>query len=364
MNRQALTMPHARVTVELATLSDCVAYGKADPELLRMEYKDLAARSHGGFSAARFEPEAVPPVAAAPYAGVIENPLAPPVITGTTYSIDLALQNPTRVITPQVLDLTRLKFFVDKMYANAGGVTGGAVIYDIVAGGDQFADRDVARVGPGDEFPLVTFSRRAPAAAEVEKWGAKFFFPDEARDRNNLSEWTRAMRQLANTVVRKINQRGVEILEAFISANARTVTGNNWSNVNTTYSAGSNYTLFPQRDFARADLIASQEEMEMAYRLWIINPLQLFELEGIYGDKLGALLSSLNVDIYVTNRVADGVAYAVAPNQVGEMRIEKPLGTVTWRVEGREGTWVQSSVRPLMFANNPFAILKFVGLHG
>jgi hypothetical protein len=65
--------------------------------------------------------------------------------------------------------------------------------------------------------------------------------------------------------------------------------------------------------------------MDMDYNLWIMNPNEMFNLEGIYGDKLGALLDSYDIDIFVTNRVAAGSAYAVAEGQVGEMRVEKPL---------------------------------------
>jgi hypothetical protein len=218
-------------------------------------------------------------------------------------------------------------------------------------------------VEPGSEFPEIAFSRRAPSVATVEKWGAKFRFLDEARDRNNIGEFTRAMRQMANTIVRKINQRGVQILESFITSNSRTVSGVSWGSVNTTYASGTNWTLMPARDFAKVDLIAEQEEMGVDYNLWILNPADMFNLEGIYGPNLGALLASYGIDIFVTNRVAAGSAYALAEGQVGEMRVEQPLSTVTWRdPSGKEQTWVQSSVRPMMFANNSFAVLKITGI--
>lgn len=361
-----LTHLHERVQFDLPTLAELVAVGKADPELLRHELKRLGLDSAASFSAAAGPvalPASVPPVQAAPYPQAISYPLGPPTQVGTEFRIDIALANPTRVLNPMVIDLTRLRFFVDRIFRSAGGVTGGAVIYDIVSANQPFADRDVARVEPGTEFPIVTFSRPAPSAAQVEKWGGKFFFTDEARDRNDTGQFTNAMRQLANTIIRKINQRGVQILEALIAANARTVIGNNWSAVNTTGAAGSNYTAFPARDFAKARLQADQEEMEMTYNLWIMNPYQLFELEGIYADKLDALLRSSGISIFTTNRVAAGVAYAVAEGQVGEMRVESPLGTETWRdPNGKQQTWVQSSVRPLMFGNNPYAVLKFTGL--
>lgn len=337
-----------RVSYDLGMLHGLTQAGLADPELLRLGIKSAAAFS-----------------AAGPYAGAVVNPLGPPVISNSEITVDFALNNPTRVVTPMVLDLTATRFFVDRVFTNAGGVTGGAVIYDEVAPNELYADRDVQRVAPGTEFPIVTFSRRAPKVAEVEKWGGKFYFTDEARDRNAIGEFVRATRQLSNTIVRKINQRGVEILEAMITANSRSVSGNDWGAVNTTFASGSNYTAMPARDFARAALLADQDELGMSYNLWILNPLQMFELEGIYGDKLGALLSSFGIDIFVTNRVANGTAYALAEGQVGEMRVEQPLQSVSWRdPNGKEQTWVQSSVRPLMFANNPYAVLKFTGLDG
>jgi hypothetical protein len=363
-----LTHDHGdRVFVDPMLAMGLVAAGRMDPELLRQQARReiirAGLRSADDFVAARFEPGAPAPVQAAPFAGAVVNPLGAPTISGTQFTIDLALQNPTRVITPMVLDLTRQRFFVDRIFASAGGVTGGAVIYDVVVYPDLYADRDVQRVEPGTEFPEIAFSRRAPTAAVVEKWGGKFRFVDEARDRNNLTEFTRAMRQLSNTIVRKINQRGVQIVEAFVTANSRTITGVSWGSVNTTYAGGSNWPLFPARDFAKADLIAEQEEMDMDYNLWIMNPNEMFNLEGIYGDKLGALLDSYDISIFVTNRVAAGTAYAVAEGQVGEMRVEAPLTTETWRdPNGKQQTWVQSSVRPLMYANNAFAILKFQGL--
>lgn len=357
-----------RVYTDPALLAGLVAIGQADPELLRMQQREAALASLGanvgGYIAADIGlPPGAPQVAAAPYASPIAHPLAPPVLTNTTVALDWALANPTRVVTPMVLDLTRQRFFVDRAFTSAGGVTGGAVIYDEVVAADLYADRDVQRITPGTEFPIVTFSRRGPRAAEVEKWGGKFYFTDEARDRNDVALFTRAVRQLSNTIVRKMNQRGIEILEAAITANARTVSGNDWSTVVTMGATPSNYTAYPQRDFARADLMAEQEELGIDYNLWIINPNQMFELEGIYGDKLGALLDSFDIDIFVTNRVADGTAYAIAEGQVGEMRVEQPLSSESWRdPNGKQQTWVQSSVRPLMFVNNPFAVLKFTGL--
>lgn len=294
----------------------------------------------------------------------VAHPLGPPTVSGATFTMDMALNSPTRV-TRTLMDLTLQRFFADRVFANTGGVSGGAVIYDELIANDIYLDRDIERVAPGDEFPIVTSSRRAPKVAEVEKWGGKFFVTVEARDRNNVSVFARHVRQLGNTIVRKINQRAVEVLEAAVQASpTRQLTGNNWSTVVTAGSSASNSTLWPGFDFARAQSVAETEEMGQVFDLWIMNPQEYLQLARIYGTGLNDLLASLGLSIFVTNRVAAGTAYVVASNQAGEMRIEQPLATEQWYEQGTQRYWTQASVRPLFFIDNRFAVLKFVGLAG
>jgi hypothetical protein len=290
-------------------------------------------------------------------------PLGPPTISTTTITVDLALNQPTR-ITRTLMDLTLQRFFADRVFTSSGGVSGGAVVYDVIVANDIYLNRDIALVSPGDEFPLVTSLRRAPSVAQVEKWGGKFFITNEARDRNDVAVFVRQTRQLANTIVRKMNQRAVDILTAAVNANSRTVVGNNWQTVVTTGASASNATLWPARDFARAALIADQEELGIVYTLFIMNPQEYFQLATIYGNALYQLINSLGLDIFVTNRVAAGTMFAVAEGQAGQMRIEQPLQTETWYEQETQRTWTQASVRPVMFIDNPHAILEFTGLAG
>ncbi|HKV43863.1 MAG TPA: major capsid protein [bacterium] len=298
------------------------------------------------------------------YPNPVAHPLGPPTVSGTTMTVDLALQSPTRV-TRSLMDLTLQRFFADRVFASGGGVTGGAIVYDALLANDLYSDRDIQRVAPGDEFPLVTSSRRAPFVAEVEKWGGKFFLTVEARDRNDISVFTRNVRMLANTIVRKINQRSVEALEAAIQQSpVRTVTGVNWATVVTAGASASNSTLWPGYDFSRAQAQAEVEELGIVYDLWIINPQEYLQLARIYGPDLNNLLASMGLEIFVTNRVAAGNAYVVQQGAAGQMRVEQPLQTRQWYEEDTERFWTQSSVRPLWFVDNRFAVLKFTNLAG
>lgn len=303
------------------------------------------------------------PAIEASYGNPVAYPLAAPTVDGTLFTIDMALQQPTRV-TRTLMDLTMQRFFADRVFTSAGGVTGGAVVYDELQANELYGTRDIKRVAPGDEFPIVIGERRVPKVAEVEKWGGKFFVTIEARDRNDVSVFTRNVRQLSNTIVRKINQRAVEVLDAAILEHGRIFTGVDWGAVITTGAGASNATEWPARDFGKAQAIADEEEMGITYTLWIMNPQEYFNLATIYGSTLSDLLSSLGLDIFVTNRVEPGTAYVIAEGQVGQMRIEQGLTTITWYEEETERFWTQSSVRPLWFVDNPFAILKAEGLAG
>lgn len=292
------------------------------------------------------------------------HPLGPPVVDGNQYTVDLYLQQPTRV-TRMIMDLTLQRFIADRVFASAGGVTGGAVIYDQAEENELYTERDVQRVSPGAKFPLVDGKRRAPRVAEVEKWGGKVFLTFEARDRNDQAGFANKVRQLANTQVRKINQRAIEVLDASITEKGQTFTGRDWSAVVVGGSSQSNADLFPLRDFAEATRLAEVDELGVVYNLVILNPQEYAQLVIIYGPNgLRDILGELGYTLYVSNRQTAGSAKYLAERQVGEMRVEKPLGTVTWTDEESEREFMQSSVRPVMYATNPFAILEATGLAG
>jgi hypothetical protein len=111
--------------------------------------------------------------------------------------------------------------------------------------------------------------------------------------------------------------------------------------------------------------MAEEDELGISYDLWLLNPAQYAQLIILYGATgLRSVLSEMGISIYVSNRVPAGTAYVVAQGQVGQIRIEKPLGTESWRDPDHERTFVQAGVRPLMFVDNPFAVLQFTGLQG
>lgn len=297
------------------------------------------------------------------YPDAITYPMGPPTVSGTTVTVDFMLNNPTRV-TRVVADLVMANFFLDRVFATGGEVTGGAVLYDQIIRYDVYTDRDVEQVEPGGEFPILTGVRRAPLVAQVTKYGGKFPVTDEAKRRNNITRLNNQMRRVANTIVRKMNQLGLAELAAAISANARVGSSISWGGALTTSLTTATPATRPARTFAAAQLEAENNELGYTYDTAIVNPLEMESLRSVYAETLDKVLADYNIDLIPTPRKAKGSIYVLAGGAVGELRLEEPLRTVTER-EGapqmREQTWVQLAVNPVMYVTDPFACIEMTG---
>ncbi len=299
------------------------------------------------------------------YPDPIVNPLLGPTVSGTTITVDVLLNQPTRV-TRVIADLVMSNFFLNRVFATGGDVQGGAVIYDQPTYLDVYTDRDVERVAPGTEFPILTGLRVAPLVAQVEKFGGKFPVTYEARRRNNLSLMTNQMRRVSNTIVRKMNQRAIAELNAVVAATGRTASSISWSAALTTSLNTATPATRPARTFAQAILEAELNEAGYTYDTVIIHPNEAETLRSVYGDTLDAMLSDQGIrDLIVTPRAIAGTALILAGGGVGEMRLEEPLRTDIQQEgapEMREQWWVQSAVNPVMYVTDPYAVIQMTGI--
>lgn len=301
------------------------------------------------------------------YADPISNPLTAPTVSGTTLTIDFYLNNPTRV-TRDIADLVMANFFLDKVFDTGGAVTGGAVLYDQASVLDVYTDRDVERVQPGAEGPIVTGARIAPLVAAVEKFMGKFPVTDEAKRRNDASRVTNQMRRLANTLTRKMQQRGIAELEAAISAFSRTTAATvTWKVAAEEARLNAKPINSPLGPLFKA--LQLMEELEMGYDFdtLIISPADNYLLSLFYNEQAPQnALKTLGIqNLIVTPRKAAKSAILTAGRQVGQMRMEEPMRTETER-EGapslRQQTWIQTSVNPVFFVTDPYAALEITGL--
>jgi len=245
-------------------------------------------------------------------------------------------------------------------------VASGAIIYDQITVNQLYLSRGIEQRAPGTEYPLVSGERVAPQIATSEDWGGKFFVTDEARRRNNVAQFDLQVTQLANSIVKKVNERAVATLEAAIAGlgGAGVIPGHDWSNVTLTGNSPTPNNQRPGADFANVQLAADVEELGVVYDLWLVNPQERANLAIAYGEDLALVLQSAGIEIFDSNRVAAGTAYAVARNQVGFLDYEQQLQTETWREQKTKRNWVQSSVMPIMGVTNPYSVKKVTGLAG
>ena len=296
---------------------------------------------------------------------MIPYPLAGPAVVGNDITVDLMLNQPTR-ITRYLSDLTLQGFFADRIFPNAGGVSGGAVLYNQLTQNDLYPTRDVDFVEPGAEFPIVDFARPTPRTAQVEKFGGKFFVTDEAVRRNDSSLLRQGVQKLANAIQRKIHDRALQELDAeftALGANAQVVTSVGWSAGASTTVQNVKPGAMPAADFQIVQLAADEKELGVTFDTWILNPADAVNFKLTYGSNWREVLNDNGASFVVTNRQTAGEAWVFQSGTVGEMRLEVPLSTRTWEdTDGREVTWVQSGVRPVFYVTNPSSIAKVVGL--
>lgn len=296
----------------------------------------------------------------------VAYPLGAPVVADNGITVDLAYKQPGR-INKRLSDLTKQKFIASEIFGEAGTTTTtGAIIYDVITINELYTKNDVEQRGPSDEYPVVQGERLQPKVAQSEDWGGKFWMEDGAIRRNDSAQMDRLTTQLANTIVRKVNQRTVAVLEDVISnlGGAGVIPGSDWSDVTLSGTTPTPNAARPFADIIRTQLAADVEELGYVYNVWIMNPQQEADLKIAYGESYASVLQSANISTFVSNRVTAGTAYAAVRGGVGFLGYEQMLTTETWREPAKKKNWVQSSVLPIMGVTDPYAVKKITGLAG
>ncbi len=282
----------------------------------------------------------------------------PPGVTAFNYLI----ANPRRV-TRSIARIALQNFYVDQIFSPIGGQVLGAAVYEQRLENDLYPDDDVEKINPGDEFPTIGFSSGDALTAQVEKFGGKFPVTDEAVRRNQGGRVLRAMGQVANVIRRKTQQRALAELQANITLHNRTAVGSSWS-AGAALANGDPQRLI--RDLTAFEETNATLELDYTFDLAIMSPGEWRNFRLTAGGDAGAarqLLRDSGInDVWVTNRKTNGSVYWVSRGQVGELGYELPLYTTSHRdPHGKEQTWFQTGVLPIMYVTDPFAILETTG---
>lgn len=298
---------------------------------------------------------------------VPQNPAYPagvPTVSGRTVTIDWLTESPKRV-TRVLANLLLQRFIVDQIFAPAGDVSSGSVIYDQLTSNDLYAERDVQAIEPGGTHPVITFAGPVPLTAQSEKFGGKFPVFDEARRRNRTGQVIRALTQLANTIARKTQQRALFELSAAITANSRTAVGTSWSAGAALLQANRAPNILPIADLTKVEQLNETVELGYVYNTMIVNPVDWRNFRMAAGGDAAAARELLRdsgiTNVWKTNRKTVGSVYWLAARQVGELGFERGLFTETWRDEDHETDWYKSNILPVVYVTDPLAILETTG---
>jgi hypothetical protein len=294
-------------------------------------------------------------------------PLGPATVSGTTITVDQALNQPTR-ITRDIAQLADQRFFAGRVFSAAGGIDGGSLLYELPPSiqTDLFAERGIQEVAPGEEFPILTFLRGVPVVAKPRKLGGKFPVHKEARQRNDARLLQRAMVQTANTIALTLDAMAVAVLNAAITGNSRTLAGQSWAT-----AAGTTFTTRSGTNQATSDLLAARKLVELEQRGntldgALIHPnqeLSLAQAAASLGVTIDQLFATAGItEWFASPRVTAGTAILYQRGNVGGWANEFPLAQDTWYENSIESTWYQWTVSPAMFIDNPYGLVQLTGI--
>jgi len=300
-----------------------------------------------------------------PNAPIPIHPLAPPTVSGQTVTINLLLQQPSLVTRALVLYLISLPDLTTTFFGGAsGGVTGGAIVYEKVPTKPQSdLTRQAEEIAPAAEYPIIGAEVGEELLAPVTKYGGKFYITDEARDRNQTWLYQRLTAQLAFKVADSVNRAGLAIVDAALVAAAMTATTSDWGAYNPNVAAGTEPPPSPADNLAEIQMAAKPG---VTYDTLVLNEIDALAYSTAMG-KAGMLLYSAPpaaptavnpTVINMGSTIPAGTGYLVDSGDLGGMRMEQPLRTITYRADDTDRTWVQTGVRPLMFVDNPAAGVK------
>lgn len=285
-----------------------------------------------------------------------------PALTDRSLTVDVALKQPS-ILRDRIAKLADDQILLPNFFRPFGTqLQGGGLLYSVVQASDFFTS-DVEKRAPGAEYKIVEGVDPDPKLAVVEDWGGKFQVTAEQIRRNDVNYLDQQTTQLVNTIVRKLDVRTVEELQA--SGIVSVAASGSWNGL-TFVGPEANLTPSAQRPtahFAQLQERADLEELGVVHDLLAVHPTQARQLREAYADTLEAALKSAGLRMVSNPRIPAGIAYACQKGQVGTIGFEAPLTVDIWEDKATRSTWVQAYVVPAFAVDRPYAAKKLAGLN-
>lgn len=298
-----------------------------------------------------------------PLVDVVPAPPAPPSILNDIESISVFLNTPAYV-QRSIQDLTLLKFLTPILFGQGPAATSGAVAYDQVTQNDLFTGRDVSKIAPGAEYPILTVQAPTPKMALVDKWGGRVQIFDETVRRGNFNAVLKAFTKLGNTIVRKADTQGLAVLAAAPTLTygfSATWASSTFAAIIDGLIAAKQLVEQQQMGYVVDTLVLSLSEANRLLSLAIQNKAlgEVAQAELVHAGDIGQILG---FDIFATALQAQGSGYFLARKQIGDFSDEVPLTTKSYREEETDSQWVQGSRSFTAYVTDPKACVTLTGM--
>lgn len=299
----------------------------------------------------------------------VAHPLGGPELDGMKITVD-SYVNPPTMIPGIIRNLVAENqgYFIEDVFQVPGfTVEGGAVIFTETFPEDHFlpADQSIAPRAPGAEAARLGSHRRPPKVSRPESWAGSIEVTDEARRRNQVIAVQRQFTQAANTFADRLQTRGVETLDAAVTAWDRVISTRTegWRIEREDGTVNHDPMLMPEADFAAVEEHFIEDKAGVRPDLLLINQRDAYYLRILYPEgKLAALLESYGLTMKISPQVTEGSPLFVKAGQVGYLGFEKPLDQEYTR-EGKRFTDVFTlETVSAWVADNAAAVLRITGV--
>lgn len=293
-------------------------------------------------------------------------PLSAPSISDGAITVDLMLKEPTR-IDNYISQLVE-KNLLSTLFYNSVSAEGGALMFDQMTENVAHADNEPGVVSPGGEFPILWTSDAEPKLVTVQKTGGKFPVTDEAIRRNDQAGLQRKIRQVANTMVRDLDRRGMAAMHSAMEQIPDTlaVESGNWQSeltttkANTTAQSGSGVVT---ADLARATNLVENTDLGYVLDTIVLHPDDALNLKLLLGsNEWTQVLGGQGLTPHVTTAAMKGSPILLAAHQIGSMGVETPISTEAWRDPETQKMWSQTWASVAFGITDPFAMVVLDGV--
>lgn len=132
----------------------------------------------------------------------------------TTTEIHHLMKNPA-LLRKRLADITAHKFIADYLLAGRYTATGGAILYET---GEEIFPADAPEaIAPGGEYPKTVMTSGELASAKTRKTGLASDVTDEAITRLLISPVDRALRKIANGMIRDIDGTALGVIASKVT---------------------------------------------------------------------------------------------------------------------------------------------------